>query len=112
MKIDEVAAMRGMEAAYVTSNQRFLDLALSGAVEVRPELKLKRLQFDVYPDVFDEVERMASLLTLTKREFCETAVVDALHRAKEAFFGSYRAVTGQEYEIPAVEGDLEEGAPC
>lgn len=73
MKLQQYATMRGYQDAYQL-NHRI------------PEAdKLKRLQFDTSPDLFELVEEICSKLECTKREFLEMAVLEGIEHAHKFF---------------------------
>lgn len=88
MNLEQFAQMRALEAAYTWTNRAFVDRLLSGdqaAGTLRSELSLKRIQFDTLSVVSDELERVCTLLEVSKRQFLEGAVVEALYRAEKAY---------------------------
>lgn len=99
MNIEMFAKMKALEAAYISGNQGFMDKILNGAQgnELRDVLKLKRLQFDTTPELFDEVESICNLLGCTKREFLEMAVCQSVNDAKKTFSETFQASTLREY---------------
>ena len=96
MHISNLATMRAMERAYVTRNSRALDLVASGAIKVEGELKLKRIQFDAFFELYDRLVKIAGLLEVTQREFLETALVDALNAAEATYAKTFADLTGEE----------------
>jgi hypothetical protein len=65
--------------------------------ELRAELKLKRIQFDTVPQLYDKLESVCSLLECSKREFLEMAVLDAIDRAQDAFMDSFKDGAGIDF---------------
>lgn len=100
MNVEHFAKMRALEAAYVSTNPMFTEAVFEGRAQVEPPLKLKRLQFDCTPEFYERVEQMCNLLDCSKRQFMEAAIAEALDRASEAFFGTYKEVAGQEFGEP------------
>jgi hypothetical protein len=100
MKLEHFAQMRALQSAYISTNQTFLDQLLSedekSAGTLRQEMSLKRIQFDTSPALVDELEKVCDLLECSKRQFLEGAVVDALDRAKQAYFKTLSEVGGDE----------------
>jgi len=106
--IDNLAKMRAMQSAYQSRNSRLLDMLLNDPEHrAQMEGKLKRVQFDTSFELSEELDRVADLLDVSRREFLEAALVDALHRAKASFFSTYKDITGVEFgEDPAGPGSL------
>ena len=99
MNIETFAKMRALQEVHTSGNQSLLDHFLSGdqANEVRETLKLKRIQFDTNPMLFDKLEEVCGLLDCSKREFLEMAVVDAIKNAERSFSETYKAETGEQF---------------
>jgi len=91
--------MRGFQFAHSTTGAFLVDSVLNGEQgdELKAELKLKRIQFDTVPQLYDEVENICNLLECSKREFLELAVRDAIGRAQEVFMQSYKEASGREF---------------
>jgi hypothetical protein len=87
MNLKQYATMRGYETAHYLTNSPILDSVLQGAEgdRIREEIKLKRLQFDCAPSLYDEVEKVCTKLECSKREFLEMAVSEAIKLAHEVF---------------------------
>jgi hypothetical protein len=92
--------MRAMQYAYQSRNPKLLDAILAGQVKVEGEVKLKRVQFDTSFELSDRLDQVANLLDVSRREFLETALVDAIQRAEQAFHGTFKDVTGEEFGEP------------
>lgn len=103
MNVENIAKMRAMEYAYRRSPGWAADLVMSGAVEAQGEVKLKRVQFDTSYELSAKLDEVADLLNVSRREFLEAALVEAIQRAEAAFHETYEEVTGAAF------GD-EEGA--
>lgn len=99
MNIETFAKMRALQEVHTSGNPSLLDHFLSGdqANEVRETLKLKRIQFDTNPALFEKLEDTCQLLDCSKREFLEMAVVDAIKNAERSFSETYKAETGEQY---------------
>ena len=99
MNIETFAKMRALQEVHTSGNQSLLDHFLSGdqASELRETLKLKRIQFDTNPALFEKLEQICGLLDCSKREFLEMAVVDAIKNAEQSFSETYQAETGEQF---------------
>lgn len=97
MNLETFAKMRALEAAYTSHNTRLLDHVLRGdeAEQVREAFKLKRIQFDASPELFERLENTCAALDCSKREFLDMAVVDAIEKAQRVFSETYKAETGE-----------------
>lgn len=98
MNLHQFAQMRGLQTAHASVGAPFLDHFLNGEKgdELREELKLKRIQFDTMPQLYDKLESVCSLLECSKREFLELAVWDAIERAEQVYQDSFKEATGRE----------------
>ena len=92
MKLEHFAQMRALETAYTSTNQRFIDMIVEGKVESSGPLPLKRIQFDAWEGLAEELEKVCELLDCSKRQFLEGAVVEALDKAKTAYFDTLNKV--------------------
>ena len=97
MSPENFARMRGLQAAYTSSNSRVLDYPdfarqLDG--------KLKRIQFDTFPEFSEILDNICNLLDTSRREFLERAMMDAIGRAEAAFLAAYKDATGEDFGTP------------
>jgi hypothetical protein len=84
MNLDHFAQMRALETAYIATNRRLVDHLLNGGTP--PEhIKLKRIQFDAWEGLSQELDSVCSLLDCSKREFLEVAVYEAIQKAMTAY---------------------------
>lgn len=99
MNIETFAKMRALQEVHTSGNSSLLDYFLSGdqEVEARETLKLKRIQFDTNPALFEKLEELCELLDCSKREFLEMAVVDAIKNAERSYSETYKSETGEQY---------------
>lgn len=99
MNIETFAKMRALQEVHTSGNSSLLDYFLSGdqEAEARETLKLKRIQFDTNPALFEKLEELCELLDCSKREFLEMAVVDAIKNAERSYSETYKAETGEQY---------------
>lgn len=92
MKLEYFAQMRALESAYVSTNQSFVDHLLNAdereGGKLRQELRIKRVQFDAAEALVTELDSVCNLLDVSKRQFLEGAVWEAIERAKGAFFAT------------------------
>ena len=65
-----------------------------GAAE---KMGLKRIQFETHPQLADRLEEVCSMLDVSKREFLESAVLDAMSKAEDQFGTIYKQATGREF---------------
>jgi hypothetical protein len=94
MSPENFARMRGLQAAYTSSNSRVLDIP---DVARQLEGKLKRVQFDTLPEFSESLDNICNLLDTTRREFLERAMMDAIGRAEAAFMAAYKDATGEDF---------------
>lgn len=98
MNLKQYATMRGFETAHYLTNAPVLDSMLQGPEgdRIREETKLKRLQFDCAPSLYDQVERVCSKMECSKREFLEMAVAEAIQLANEVWDESFTSAADPE----------------
>lgn len=103
MDTKQFARMRGLEAAYQSTNSRLLDHS-----PVRDQLAesggLRRIQFETLPQFVDLLENACNLLGCTRREFLERAMLEAIAKAETEFLAAYRDATGEDYGTSVQEG--------
>jgi predicted ribosome quality control (RQC) complex YloA/Tae2 family protein len=95
--IETLAKMRAMERAYVSGNPQLMDLVADGTVKVEGDLKLKRVQFDTSYALSEKLDEIAGLLEVSRREFLEKALCDALAKAEAAFLATYEEVAHEPF---------------
>jgi hypothetical protein len=105
MNVETLAQYKALHHAYISGNPGIVDMLLAGELKVGDgqmpsDLPLKRIQFDAWIGLSEELEQVCQLLEVSKREFCEVALVEALHKAKTKFFDAYRDATGEEFGEP------------
>jgi cell division FtsZ-interacting protein ZapD len=66
--------------------------------EVAEQLGLKRIQFEARPELVAQLENACVMLDVSKREFLESALVDAIERAEQKFLAVYREATGEDFK--------------
>ena len=83
MNFDEVIQLQVLKLKAMTHGAncgRLIDMA----IEQGQLQELRQMCAKVHPHVHDRLEQVTSLLDMSKREFIEGAVIDALNRAEEA----------------------------
>lgn len=92
MRLQQFAQMRALENAYTSTNQGFVDHLLNEdertGGKLRQELKLKRIQFDAVEFLAEDLDKVCGLLDISKRQFLEGALAEALERVKASYFGT------------------------
>lgn len=74
---------KALDELYKRGNYGLMDHFLRDP-ETAEQLKLKKLQFDVHPELFSDVEDVCQLLDMSKREFLTAATLQAVKLAQEA----------------------------
>lgn len=93
--VDQLAILTALKHSRTSRNTSALDYLLK---ENAPEhFGLKRIQFETWPGLVDELEEVCMLFDISKREFLEAAVVDSINRAHEKFNAVFTEVTGTEF---------------
>lgn len=96
MKLDQFTTMRGYQLAATRTNGHLIDAMLNGeqGEEIRNGLKLKRIQFDTAPHLWQQLESICSLLDCSKRQFLEMAISEAIERAEGNFQQAFKDASG------------------
>lgn len=97
MNLDQFTTMRGYQLAATRTNGKLLDALLTDADQgdqLRTQLKLKRIQFDTSPLLFERLENICGLLECSKREFLEMAISEAIYRADVNFQQAFQDAAG------------------
>lgn len=94
--IEQLATFKALEQSRLDRNAGLLDhfLRQDGAAE---KLGLKRIQFETHPELADHLDDICRTLDVSKREFMEAALVDAIAKAESQFGDVYRQATGRSY---------------
>lgn len=95
-----------MEQARIQRNAGVLDHFLRADPSAAEQLGLKRIQFETHPVLAERLDEVCGLLEVSKREFLEAALVDAVTRAESRFLEVFRESTGRDFG----ERDSEEAA--
>jgi hypothetical protein len=82
MNFESLIRYKTLHESYQASNQGLIEHVLRqpGAAA---EVGLKKLQFDVTKERFDQVESICAILNMSKREFLDAAVGDAVEKAHQ-----------------------------
>lgn len=95
-KIDEIATFAGLNSARLSRNADFAEAFLQRS-DVQEQLGMKRVQFETFPQLYERLENVCSLLDVSKREFLESALVDAIADAETKFHAVYEEAAGREF---------------
>lgn len=81
MDFESLIRFKTLQEVYTRGNRGFTDHLLKqpGAAE---QAGLKKLQFDVSEQLFNNVEAVCSMLSMSKREFLEAATIEAIQKAQ------------------------------
>ena len=98
MNVENLSKMRAMQYARDFRNPRLVDMAIDDP-DRDPALsvKLKRIQFDTSQEMSVKLDQVVGLLDVSRREFLESALGDALDRAEQVFFATFKEVAGYDY---------------
>lgn len=80
MDLDSLIQYKALDELYKRGNYGLMDHFLQDAGTAE-QLKLKKLQFDVHGELFNDVEMVCSMLDMSKREFLTAATIEALTKA-------------------------------
>lgn len=94
-KIETLATYKALEQS---RNHRNADIT-EHLLEIHggEKVGLKRIQFEAHPVLSDRLDSVCNMLDVSKREFLEAAVIDAIDRAQDGFGSIYRQATGREF---------------
>lgn len=102
--VDQLAILTALNESRISRNAGALDYVLQ---QHPPEhFGLKRIQFETWPWMVDSLEEVCTLFAVSKREFLEAAVLDAINRAHQKFNSVYTEVTGEEFAKVSPKGGL------
>lgn len=102
MKLEHFIEMRALESAYISTNERFIDHMLSDeekAEEHRKNLRLRRVQFDAYEPLIEEMDSLCQLLECSRRQFLEGAMVDAIEKARSLYAATLERVADPDGQL-------------
>ena len=99
MKLNQFAAMRGFESARAVAGTALIDHFAQGEQggELREKFLNKRIQFDTHAVLFDELEKVCSMLDCSKREFLEIVVAEGCQKAQQVFAESFEQAGGVDH---------------
>jgi len=99
MKLHQFAAMRGFESARAVAGTVLIDHLAEGnqGGELRANFLNKRIQFDTNAMLFEELEKVCSMLDCSKREFLEIVVSEACANAQAVFAESFEEAGGVDH---------------
>lgn len=84
MKFDTLIRYKALDQVYSLGNRKLIDHYLDQENPVVLEqLGTRKIQFDASSELFNDLEQVVSVLDMSKREFLESAVSDALKKAHE-----------------------------
>lgn len=93
--IEQLATFKALEQSRIHRGADLLEsFVTSGQGQ---NLGLKRIQFESHPSLAERLENVCTMLDVTKREFLEAAVIDAMERAEQGFCAVYKEATGREF---------------
>lgn len=106
--INDLSTFKALEQSRLQRNAGALDHFLRADPAVAEQLGLKRIQFETHPALAEQLDEICSLLHVSKREFLESALVDAITQAESRFREVFRQSAGYEFgERPEVDSDGE-----
>lgn len=94
-QIEKLATFKALEQSRLSRNADLLDHFI--AVGEGEKMGLKRIQFESHPSLAERLEQVCNMLNVSKREFLEAAVIDAINRATDGFETIYKEATGREF---------------
>lgn len=82
MNFDSLIRYKTLHESYSALNSVVVDQILRDP-KAAEQAGLKKLQFDVSKERFDQVESICAILNMSKREFLDAAVAEAVAKAHE-----------------------------
>lgn len=95
--IQQMAIFKALDQARIQRGAGIMDLVEKQAGGDLEKMGLKRVQFETHPSVFELLENTCSLLDVSKREFLECAMLDAIANAERIFGETFKDATGLEF---------------
>lgn len=84
MKFDTLIRYKALDQVYSLGNRKIIDHFLDQENSVvQEQLGTRKIQFDASPELFQDLEEVVGVLDMSKREFLESAVSDALKKAHQ-----------------------------
>lgn len=80
MNFETLIRYKTLDQVYSLGNHQLVDHFLERP-EVQEQLGTRKIQFDAHKFQADDLEEVTGILGMSKREFLEAAVADALHKA-------------------------------
>lgn len=95
--IEQLATFKALEHSRLSRNAGLLDHFIRSDPDSVEKMGLKRVQFETHPALAEDLEDVCHLLDVSKREFMEAALVDAINKAQAQFGDIYKQATGREF---------------
>lgn len=84
VKLDEVLQLQVLKLKAVQSGQTFSGRLMDKLIEEgEGKIEVRNMCAKVHPELYEHLEQVCSLLDMTKRQFIEAAVADAVQKAEE-----------------------------
>lgn len=93
--IEQLATFKALEQSRQDRNAGLLDHFIRQ--EGSEKLGLKRIQFETHPSLADHLDDVCRTFDVSRREFLEAALVDAIAKAEAQFGEVYRQATGHDF---------------
>ncbi len=84
MKLDEVLQLQVLKLKALNSGQTFSGRVMDQLIEQSEgKVEFRNMCAKVSPQLYENLEQVCNLLDMTKRQFIEAAVVEAVSKAEE-----------------------------
>lgn len=83
MDFDKFIRYKTLDQVYKLGNHGLVDLVISQSRDDLESVGIRKIQFDASKEQFKDLESVVSILDMSKREFLEAAVADALAKAHQ-----------------------------
>lgn len=108
--IEQMATLSALRMARIHRGADGMDMLIQQADGDLQKTGLKRIQFETHPFVFELLEKACDMLSVSKREFMEGALMDAISNSENTFRRTFKDSRGYEFgeddsPLESVEGE-------
>ena len=82
MTFDDLIRYKALNLKYIASGSNLLDLVDKGSPGITAEIPMKNVCAMITQQLFDDLTNTCGLLDISKRQFIESAIIEALKKAE------------------------------
>lgn len=82
MTFDDLIRYKALNLKYIASGSNLLDLVDKGSPGITAEIPMKNVCAMITQQLFDDLTNTCGLLDISKRQFIESAIIEALKKAQ------------------------------